>query len=209
MAARHFFLSGAKTEVAKAIREVEKQTAAEIVVAVRRSSGHYRHTDLYAGSIAALLAILVLLFDRHPFEVKWMPVEIAGAFAFAATWVANVDSVRRWLTSRKLMNRSVRTAARAAFYEMNIARKKRRTGVLVFVSMFERRVEIVPDTGVTASELGAEWSAALRRLEGSLRPRPNLQRFLAGLRAMAEPLARALPPQPDDADDLPNEPELR
>lgn len=206
MSTMDFFLPEARRGVAQAVEEVEKQTTAEVVVAVRRRSGHYRHTDLYAGAVTAFLVLLGLLFGRREFAIEWMPVEIVGSFAFAATWVGSVDAVRRRLTSKRLMSDNVRIAARAAFYELGIARTRGRTGILVFVSMFERRVEVVPDIGVKPSELGPEWSAVVARLEETVGRSPDLGRFLAALRTMAPPLAHALPPRADDIDELPNEP---
>jgi putative membrane protein len=206
MATANFFLPRAKELVTQAIKDIEKQTSAEIVVAVRRRSGNYRHTDLYAGAAFALVLLVVLLFDRREYAIEWMPLEVAVAFAFGAFWVASVDMVRRALTPRRLMHDNVRTTARAAFYDMGIARTRGRSGILVFVSMFERKVEVVCDVGIKPPALGAEWSAAVARLEASLVGRPDFERFIEALRAMAQPLARELPHQPDDIDELPDEP---
>lgn len=205
MAARDFFLPDAKKRVARAIEEIEKQTAAEIVVAVRRRSGHYRHVDLAFGALVGFGALLFVLFHPQPFATEMIPVDIAIAFVVGALVCANVPPMRRLLVSRRLMNEGVRTAARAAFYDMGIARTTGRTGILVLVSTFERKVEIVPDRAVKPAELGAEWPRAVAAIEASVR-RADLDAFLAALVTIAPPLAAALPVQPDDVDELPNEP---
>ncbi len=207
MPTREFFLPEAKKKVARAIEEIEKQTAAEIVVAVRRRCGHYRHTDFAVGAVLAFATILFVLFAPQPFAMEKTPIDVVVAFAIGALVSANVAPLRRLLTSRRLMSANVRTAARAAFYDMRIARTTGRTGILVVVSIFERRVEIVLDSGVKPEELGAEWPGIVAAIEASARG-VSLDRFLAALGAMTPPLARALPVQPDDVDELPNEPEV-
>ncbi len=205
MSARDFFQADAKKRVAQAIEGIEKQTAAEIVVAVRRRCGHYRHVDIAVGAVAAFGALLFVLFHPQPFATEMIPVDVAIAFVVGALVSANVPPLRRVLTSRRLMNDGVHTAARAAFYDMGIARTTGRTGILVLVSIFERRVELVVDSAVKPAELGAEWPRAIAAIEASVR-RADLDAFLAALGTIAPPLASALPVQPDDVDELPNEP---
>ena len=72
-----------KADVAAAIREVESVTSAEVVVAVRPSSGHYRHTDYLVGFVASFAALLVFLFDSHEFSILWMPLDTLVIFARA------------------------------------------------------------------------------------------------------------------------------
>jgi len=206
MSIHDFFVADTRKRVSAAIAAIEEHTAAEVVVTVRRRSGHYRQADLHAGIACAFLALLVLLFAESEFETAWMPAEVVGAFVFGVFVASGIPSIRRRLTSRRWMRENARTAARAAFYDLGVARTRGRTGLLVYVSMFERRVEVVPDIGVKPAELGTEWAAALERMEQAVRGRPDVDRFLAALGALAAPLARALPAQPDDLDELPNEP---
>ena len=207
MPTREFSLPEAKKKVARAVAAIEKETAAEVVVAVRRRSGHYRHTDLAAGAVLAFAAILFVLFAPQPFATEKIPIDVVVAFAIGALVSANVAPLRRLFTSRRLMNANVRTAARGAFYDMRIARTTGRTGILVFASILERRVEVVLDSGVKPEELGPEWPGIVAAIEASLEG-ASLDRFLAALGRMTPPLARALPVQPDDVDELPNEPEV-
>jgi putative membrane protein len=206
MATRDFFLPGAKTRVSTAIASIEKQTAAEIVVTVRQRSGHYRDTDYAVGFVVAMVVLLVLLFDPHPFATETMPLDVAFGFVVGALASANVAPLRRFLTRRKRKLESVRTAARAAFYDQGVSATRERTGVLVYVSMFERRVEVVADRGVVSASLDATWSAAVTALEGSIAARADFDAFIIALGALAAPLARALPVRDDDVDELPNEP---
>jgi putative membrane protein len=206
MAVGDFFLPETRKRVGQAVEAIERGTSAEIVVTVRKRAGHYRQTDLYAGAAFGLAMLMYLLFDPQPFDVGWMPVNVMLAFAVGAVGIANVGWLRRLLTSPRVLRESASLAAHAAFYDLGISRTKGRTGVLVYVSMFERRVVVVTDIALDPKALGAEWTAAEAALQASVGSGPDLERFLAALGTMTTPLARVLPIQPDDVNELPNEP---
>jgi putative membrane protein len=198
----------AKTEVASAIRAIESATSAEVVVAVRARSGHYRHTDYLVGFAMSFAALLVFLFDSHEFDIDWMPVDTLVAFALGTLLSAGLPPLRRVLTSRKLMRANVATAARAAFVELKISRTSGRSGILVFVSKFERRVEVVPDIGVDPAVLGAPFADAVGALDAALRARGSFPKFLEALRSLGPVLGKALPRMADDVNELPDEPSI-
>jgi putative membrane protein len=196
----------AKAEVARAIREIERATAAEVVVAVRPSSGHYRHTDYLVGFALSFVALLVFLFDTHEFSIDWMPLDTVVAFALGTYLSASLPLVRRALTSRRLMRANVRTAARATFFDLGIGKTAGRTGVLVYVSMFEKGVEVVTDAGVDRAVLGASFTDAVAALDAALTHGASFPRFTEALRALGPILSKTLPRRIDDINELPDEP---
>ncbi len=206
MAVRDFFLPESRKRVGQAVEAIERETAAEIVVTVRKRAGDYSQTDLFLGSVLSLVVLVYMLFDETPFDVGWMPINVMVGFLVGAGASLELAPLRRLLTPLPFLRENVRTASHAAFYDLGISRTSGRTGVLVFVSMFERRVEVVPDIAVKPDELGSEWSAAVKALEASLASGPDFDRFLTALGSIKAPLARALPIQPDDVNELPNEP---
>jgi putative membrane protein len=206
MAHTRFTDQTARADVAAAIREVESVTSAEIVVAVRPRSGHYRHTDYLLGFALSFAALIVFLFDSHEFSIDWMPIDTLIAFAIGTVFSANVPPLRRLLTSRKLMARKVRTAARAAFVDLGISRTSGRTGILVYASMFEKRVEVVSDIGIDAAVLGAPFAEAVASLDAAVRRGPSFPDFIGALRSLGPILAKALPRLEGDVNELPDEP---
>jgi putative membrane protein len=196
----------ARADVAAAIREVESVTSAEIVVAVRPSSGHYRHTDYLVGFAFAFVALLVFLFDAREYSIDWMPVDTLVAFALGTVTSAVAAPVRRLLTSKGLMRANVRSRARAVFVELGVSRTSGRTGILVYVSMFERAVEVVADIGVDAAVLGQPFAAALASLDAAVRKEASFPAFVGAIRSLGPILAKALPRLEGDVNELPDEP---
>ncbi len=147
----------------------------------------------------------MFLFDSHEFSIDWMPVDTLAAFALGSVASAFLPAVRRLLTSRSLMRKNVAVAARSAFVELGVSRTSGRSGMLVFVSMFERRVEVVPDIGIDTAVLGPAFADAVRALDASLRKGDRFQRFVLALRALGPILGHALPRRADDVNELPDE----
>jgi putative membrane protein len=202
MSARQFLDPKARDEVARVVREIEAKTCAEVVVVVRRISGHYRHTDYLVGFALALATLCFFLFHPEPFEYDIFPLEMTATFALGAIATANIAPLRRVLTSRRLLDENVRRAARAAFYELGVSRTRERTGMLVYVSTFERRVEIVADVGIDVAALGNDFEVARGRIALTAGREVNLSKFLAALATLGDVLGAALPRAADDKNEL-------
>ncbi|MET0593488.1 MAG: hypothetical protein ABW133_12360 [Polyangiaceae bacterium] len=196
----------AKAEVAEAIREIERVTSAEVVVAVRASSGHYRHSDYLVGFALSFAALLVFLFDEHEFAIEWMPLDSLFAFALGAFICASFPPLRRLITSTKLMRDNVAFRARATFVELGIGKTSARTGILVYVSMFEKTAHVVCDIGIDTSVLGAPFTTAVAALDTALHRGPSFPGFTAALRSLGPILGKTLPRLADDINELPDEP---
>lgn len=199
------FAVEAKARVADVVRTIEAGTSAEIVVALRVRSGHYRHTDMLVGSAVGFCSLLVFLFHPAPFAIEPFPLIFALAFVLGAAFSAHFEPLRRLLTSRTLLDENVRLAARAAFVDLGIGRTRGRSGILVYVSVFERRVELVHDIGIDEAALGDDYAAAKRALATVLTTSLDVAALEAALAALAPPLARVFPRSADDVNELDDE----
>lgn len=200
MSVRAFYEKDAEREVAKAIARIEARSSAEIMVAVRPSSGRYTDADCILGFVLSFAGLLVFLFHPAPIRIEIFALEFPLLFGLGMALSAWIPPVRRLFSSRERLDDNVVTAARAAFVELGVSRTRDRTGLLVFVSMFERKVVVVPDVGIQRAALGE----ALAKLEGVLSESPELSRLVAALDELAAPLARVLPRAEDDENELPD-----
>jgi putative membrane protein len=205
MSERSFYEERAKRDAKAAVVEIEAQTSAEIVVCLRHESSAYRDADYLFGFLVSLGALVTMLFVDHPFVLGSFPVGAVAGFVFGALAAAHIDPIRRMLVFPARRITAVRTAARAAFVELGVSRTHGRTGILLYVSVFERRVEVVPDLGIDPRALGPGWKTAVAALERSLTLGPDLDRFLGAMRALGPVLGHALPRAADDVNELPDE----
>lgn len=187
------------------MKHVEQSTAAELVVAVRPTSGHYRHSDLAVGAAVAALALCVFLYHPASFDFTYLPLELALAFALGTVLSITIAPLRRLVTRRSLMDEAVATAARSTFVELCVHRTRARTGILVLISSFERRAEIVSDVGVPIAELGSSWTEWCERVRSAVKQRRSPE-LVEALRALGPLLAQALPASATDENELCDEP---
>ena len=203
MSVQDFASEGARGEVARAIADVERQTGAEIVVMVRRVSGRYRDADYLVGFVLSVITLLLLLYLPPEFPLAFFPVDVVLSFGIGTALSGRLPGLRRLFTRRAHHDENVRLAASTAFLERDLSRLPGRKAVLVYVGLFERRVEVIADLGVRVADLPG-WEEATRALEAPV-ARRDLIAFLAALRALGGLLGQVLPRRADDVNELADE----
>ena len=192
-------------QIAQCVREIEAETDAELVIVVRARSGSYRQADYLAGAILAYAGLLFVLFSPWSFSHYWVAIDVALLFALGVFVCSRSDSLRRLLTTKKQRAEAVRAGAAAMFYEAGIANTMSEMGVLIYLSLLERRLELIADRGVLSAAPPLEWNECVFDLHKVGR-RPELQTLLRALRNLGAVLAKCLPPtgeNPNELGDMP------
>jgi uncharacterized membrane protein len=101
-----------------------------------------------------------------------------------------------------------RQCAIEAFARLHVWDSELNNGVLIYVLMADRDVEIVADRGAALRISPSEWEAACRLMEGHFREGRFREGALAGVEAVGGLLEREFPARADNRDELPNQPEL-
>ncbi|HEX3776429.1 MAG TPA: hypothetical protein VHV51_18285 [Polyangiaceae bacterium] len=204
MSERDFFSDEAKRTSAASVRAVEAQTSAEVVVAVRKQSGRYGVLAYHFGLGLAAFVVLVLLLAPAVYSVEAIALEGVLAFALGSGVAASLDTLRRSISRPSTLAANVNTAARAAFFDLGISRTSGRSGILVYVSLFERRVVVLTDIGLDPVKLEPGWASAIEALETAIKRR-DLSEFQRTLTSFGPLLGRAYPRSADDVNELPDE----
>jgi putative membrane protein len=194
---------GARARVERAIGQMEAETAAELVVSVRRVSGNYRDVDLAFGACIAFAALLVYVYHPITFADDLVPPSIAVLFVSSAFFCSQVGWLRRALIRQRRRSESTRRAALSAFHEEGVSATRARTGILLYISLFERELELVCDVGIRPEALGASWARAREELENALR-RGQVEAVALQIEALGPLLSRVLPRAHDDVNELPD-----
>ncbi len=192
-----------RMRIETAVREVERSTRGELVVCVVDACDEYGSAGWRLGCLLAALALLGLLWLRPASPAAALLLGQTVALAFAH-WVARVPFVRRAFLDEALIEQRTRERATRAFSEHGLARTANRTGILIFVATFERRVVVLADEGVTrALGPGENWQAVVDLATAGLRERRAAAGIEAAVRRCGAILARVAPPAGFDTDELP------
>lgn len=187
------------------VREAEAKTSVEFVpVVVARSS-----SLATARGAASLFVFSVLMFLSRIFEpgsTAWM-VEALAAMVVSGVCFALLGTSfgLRVLLPKPWTLRAVEDGARRQFLQTEVFATRCRTGVLIYVSLAERAVYVMPDKGVAAKLPADEWAALGARLAADFdQARPG-DTFVEALRTLVERLAPEFPPDPNDPNELPDQ----
>jgi putative membrane protein len=201
-----------KTRISDAVTAAEARTSAEIVPMLVARSGLYRDAQHRAGLALALIMLTGLLMGERlwPFwgwrtaDAAWLILAVLVGYA-AGSWIGVFPSVIRAVTSSDRLRRKVQLRAEQAFAQHSLSRTRRRTGVLIMISLLERQVYVLPDLGIESAVPPAQWNDVIEAVVGRLREHDVVGGFCAGIDRCGVLLARACPAAPgDNPDELSN-----
>jgi uncharacterized membrane protein len=125
----------------------------------------------------------------------------AGEIAFAVEGALEARDLWR--------GTSVRERAIEVFSELRVWDTAGNDGVLIYVLLAERDVEIVADRGAAARIPAEDWERVCRAMEEHFRAGRFREGALAGVRGVGELLARHFPRAGGDANELRDRPLVR
>jgi putative membrane protein len=132
-----------------------------------------------------------------------LPPLLGGAIGYL---LALLPPVRRWLAGEHVLDLRARRRAAVAFLDQEVFRTRDRTGILLFVSLFERRVVLLADSGIHQKVEEGAWETITSRLAQGIRRDQPGPALIEAIRACGELLERhQVARQADDTDELSNE----
>jgi uncharacterized membrane protein len=109
-------------------------------------------------------------------------------------------------TSALLADESARERALEVFSLLRLWDTDERNGVLIYLLLADRDIEIVADRGVSAKVDPLEWEAICRTMEAELRRGHYTEAVVSGIEAASRLLARHFPRSAADRNELPDRP---
>jgi len=208
-------LTHAETEATAArVAQVEARTGVEVVAAVVGKSHAYPQLPWKAFALGAVIAgFAVVLSDalRPDWVTAWtvllQTVAVLAVGAAGALLVVFVASFARLFLRPPRRDFEVRRYAEVLFLQKELFATRERIGVLLLVSLFEHKVEILPDRGLASRVTAADWHRVIARMMPLLQDRHAAAALLAGLAAMEEMLvAKGFARRADGVNELPDRP---
>lgn len=192
--------------IADAVAAAEQRTSGEIVPAIVDRSDAYPGVRAAAAALLAFAAgVVVLGVGVDPW--LWLPPVQIATFALGY-WLFGHRNVLRWLIPESVRAARVDRAAALAFLEHGLVETRDRTGILIYVSLLEHRVEVLADRGIHERVPAGTWDGVVAMILDGIRAGRAEAGLVAGIERCADLLAADFPPRPDDANELPNRPRV-
>jgi putative membrane protein len=195
------------------VAQVEAAAGIEVVAALTRKADAYVELPWIAFALGVSLAALAgALIDlarpdwTMPHASLLAAVVILGGGAASALAAVFIPAYARLFLRPSRADIEVRQYAQAMFLERELFRTRDRTGVLLLVALFERRIEILPDVGFRDRVSAADWQNVVARMAPLLVQKRAGDALHEGLRALQEVLTGKGFRGTDAANELPNWP---
>jgi putative membrane protein len=177
--------------IAAAVAKAEAGTTGEICVVLAHEVSQYREVPLaWAAAIALAVPPIVLSLSLAPLtnltDQLWLVGQM-GAFQgelglaiglYAAIQIVlflvmlaivHIPAVRRRLTPRVLRAHRVANAAHRQFVSISARARDSDTGVLIFVALEDRQVQILADAGIHQKCGEPPWSRAAAAITAAMK----------------------------------------
>ena len=170
------FNDAERERIRRAAQQAELVTKGEIVPMVVPASALYREAGYRMGFMLALLALALLLtieiywlpWGWHAGNAGWLLLSVVASYGLGQ-WIGRVPRVIRLVTSRERFAHKVALCAEQVFYKHGLHNTKDRTGILIFVSILERRVHVLADKGLNDRVPVGTWDGLVNSILDGIR----------------------------------------
>ncbi|MBB3893009.1 putative membrane protein [Phenylobacterium haematophilum] len=213
--------------IAQAVAAAGATTSGEIVCVVTNEAAPYAEVPLAWAALGALVLPVALLAaasaTRH-FDYTfggWTAGHIGAVHAAVLTTLSgyvllqcllfaglfalvSVPAIRRRLTPLSLRRMRVRERALEQFFVRGLDSTRERTGVLIFVSLKDRRAEVLADSGISGRVDPSVWDGVVAELVDGVRGGRPGDGLVAAVERCGRILTKSFPAQPGNPNELPD-----
>jgi putative membrane protein len=177
------------------------------------SSYHYPMSNMIGGLILALL-ISVGVTLAYSFQKAWggatamdlwlFPAVFAVSFLVFHELVKRIAALKRIFITKAEIAEEVEEAALTSFYRNGLHNTRDRTGVLIFISVFERKAFVLADEGINAKVDTAVWKDVVDLVVSAIKQRRQAEGICKAVRRCGQLIQEHFPIKKDDTDELGN-----
>jgi putative membrane protein len=190
-------------DISKAVQQAELGTGGDIVPMIVHRSSAVRHVPLVLGLSFALIFLgvemlglngwyfsdfLPFLMGHWSYQVGFLVVLMVIAWG-----LSHLHPVQRLLTSDADEKEQVWRRAQLEFFLHRLHHTHKKTAVLIFVSVMERRAVILADEGIAKHLPPQTWEEVLKSLTGFMHSGEWAKGFQDAIRRSGELLKQHLP----------------
>jgi putative membrane protein len=202
MKADTFFTKDEQERIRQAVTAAEKNTSGEIVPMLVSASGHYAEVELAGLCVGLVIGTLAALIWQDPWASIHSQLFWPVGGAALGLMFCTIPGIKRLLLPKERVAEAVHLRSLAAFTGHGLHHTRSHTGILIFTSLFERRVVVLADRGINEKVEAGSWDEVVRIVTSGLREGETCNAFCKAVERCGEVLARHFPRSPDDSDEL-------
>lgn len=175
------------------VNEAEKRTKSEIVPMIVHQSDHYPAAHFRAAIIVSFLFSLALYFSPfsiiNPIYFLW--IQLPGLYV--GYFLGHVPAIKRMLITKEEIDFEVGQKAYEAFFHHNLHLTANHNGVLILVSVMEKKIKIITDIGINQKVQQKVWDDIVYEFTEKLKLGEHMEGIKGTIKAVSDVLENYFP----------------
>ena len=190
--------------IRQAVAQAEANTSGEIVPLILPSAGEYKHVEIRFGALLTMALTLFLLWWVPAAPLWGVAAVMAASYLLGGLVVRVTPGLKRFLVGKETLNDMVNEKAFSLFIQQGLHYTRDATGILILVSLFEKRVEILADRGINEKVDQQQWQQAVDTIVEGLHQDTMVDSLCRAIESCGTLLAQHCPQREDDENELPD-----
>lgn len=193
-----------REDVKRAVEALERVTTGEMVCVIAQSSARYVMFPLFWAAFLALLSPVVnpLLQQFAPQTGFAVTFEVQSALFILLAALFTMTPLRHKLTPAAVRLGNCHRYAFEQFFAQKLNETKKRSGVMLFVSIDEHYVELIADKGINDKVQPGIWSGIVNSLIDDIHKGQVHEGYLKAVKSCEAILSAHFPDVKDDVNEL-------
>jgi len=193
-----------KKLIKEAITKSESKTSGEILPVILSKSDFYPAAHFRLAIVIGILFSIVFYYSydfNDPISLLW--VQLPGMITGYA--LAFIPFLKRLFTTKHEMNEEVHQRAIEVYFENKVSMTRDRTGIMIFVSLLERKVEVLADCGINNKVEKNYWDELVSSLLLKIASGKLVDGMVSSIESCGKSLEESFPIKSDDTNEIAND----
>lgn len=209
--ARKQFTCEDAEKIKAAVASVEKETSGEVLPVVRSCSSRYQLPLLKWILICQICFVVV---GGIWATIRRSPVGVYDLSVFAAVYLVLTfflllfpelcPPFLRLLAGKQGMDEAVTSCAIHSYVRYGVSGTVNRSGILIFISLFEKQVVILADKGINEKVDPDTWKTVSDRIAAGMKEGRSTEAVIEAIESCRALLASHFPPAAENPNELPD-----
>lgn len=195
-------------KISEAVKRAEHKTSGEIVPMIVHRSSVIGHVPLM---FSLVFLVLILVFEIPQLDVfeelnaYWLLFFVGiGSFTLGQVLSRSLW-MQRMFVPVKDQHIQVQERALIEFYQQGIGKTAEKTGILLFISVMERKAVVLADEGIARRLPQESWQHICASLVEGIKCEQTCEAMVSAIHKSGELLAQHFPARAENKDELSNQ----
>jgi len=192
-----------KQRIREAVENAEKQSSGEFVTVIAGQADQYLFIPTLWAAVLSLLTPALLMVVNSSLDYQQIYTIQLSVF-FVLTILFRWQTLTLMLIPKAVKLQRAKRLAWEQFFALGLHHTRERNGILFFVSIAEKYVEIIADKGINDRVDSTQWESIVVDFTAAVKKGNIADGFVSSINACGNVLKSHFPRQADDKNELSN-----